>query len=159
VPTARHPDIGVIMKTKKICLIALPIVLVLFVVSYAVFRFSDAYPWEYLIEKEVRLQRIETRKRIRLDRLIGYSKNAVIAKMGHPGKTETRKCERPGIPMWGPGEGLCAMLKPGQRYEEWRYPEGLFTYLIWFTHAGEEASDPEEWRVIATGIHREGVVY
>ena len=145
------------MKAKKALLTACAAALVLAVASYASFLLSDSYPWEYLIEKEVRLQRVEMRIGLRLDFLLGCSKDTVLAKMGRPEKTG--KSELPATPFWGPQEELAGILKPGQAYEEWKYPKGPFTYLIWFADTGEGAPDSKGWKVVATGIHREGVVY
>ena len=135
-------------------LVALPLLLGS---SVGVFRVTNAYPWEYLIEKEVRLQRVEARTRASLDRLLGGTKDAIVTQLGQPAQKETRAL--PSAPFWGPQEELVFILKAGQPYEEWTYPKGRFTRLVWFAGSGEAASDSMRWTVVATGTHREGVVY
>lgn len=145
---------------KAICVVAAALLatgLAVLVASYYTYRRSGSYPWEYLIEKEVRLQRVESRTRARLLRLVGSSRDAVLAEMGQPTKTEQSIFPRG--PFWGPQMALFSILKPDQAFEEWQYQEGMFTYLIWFAGAGEGASNPNEWKVVGTGTHREGVVY
>ena len=144
------------MKAKKSLLIASGAGLVLVAASCAVFFFADSYPWEYLIEKEVRLQRVEMRIGVRLDRLIGCTRDDVSARNGRP--ENTRTLELPATPFWGPQEELVSILTPGQPYEEWRYSKGAFTYLIWFAGVRGDP-DARGWKVVATGMHREGVVY
>jgi len=109
------------------------------------------------IDEEVRLARIEMKLRATLDRLVGLAKKDVLVELGEPG--ERRRAELPTTPFWGPQEKLTSILKPGQSYEEWRHKKGRFTCLIWFAGTADSASSRDDWKVVATGIHREGVVY
>jgi hypothetical protein len=60
-------------------------------------------------------------------------------------------------PYYGPSEGLVALLRPGDPFEEWVYMHIEWDYYVWF--AGESKSPNGDWRVILTARYPHGAVF
>ena len=146
-------------RTKKLALVLIVVASLLFLACYCAFHYSepDVYPWEYLRDRHAREWRQETRIQARLKRLVGLDRNGVLATLGQPDRIEQQRI--PTVPFFGPQQTLLVILRPGQAFEEWQYSKGVFTYLVWFAGGTEGAFGLQEWKVVATGLNREGRAY
>lgn len=145
------------VKLERICLIAIGVVGTATVVGLAWRGLRLLRPGEQPVSEEVRIHHEEIRLREELRALVGWGKDEVKAKMGPP--TRKREPTLPEGPFWGPGEGLGRILRPGQPYDEWTYIRGKWTLFVWFGDPADKEPDRPKWKVVATGVHREGTVY
>ena len=101
------------------------------------------------------------RERMRLDAelrtLVGLTRDEVRSKRGEPEKvSEDVWRERP---MWGPGENLGRLLRPGQSYDTWVWSRPRHKFYAWFADPQGVEPDRSKWKVVDVFVHTEGTVY
>ena len=86
---------------------------------------------------------------------VGSSRKSVADALGSPDKRSHHTL--PDGPYYGPGEGLAALLKPGESFEEWVYWRDGLDYHVWF--AEESRSPTGELSVVLTAKYTHGAVF
>jgi hypothetical protein len=86
---------------------------------------------------------------------VGSSPGSIMELLGSPDERSQHRL--PDGPYYGPSEGLVALLKPGDPFEEWVYLQDGWDYYVWF--AGESSSLNGDWRVILTARYSHGAVF
>jgi hypothetical protein len=89
--------------------------------------------------------------------LVGLTKDEVRLKRGEPEKTSEDVWRD--VPMWGPGEGLGRLLRPGQPYDTWVWSDPKHTFYVWFADPKGVEPDRSKWKAVDVFVHTEGTVY